>query len=154
MVSINRSERPDTDMSADIPPSSSVEGTKKIKSPAALRKAGIAVVDIGERIEHAGSIDALEALQEEFEAVLRGAVMGARDGTISSDGLDAFRLGCEFVRDEIANAPREPATAFGHGDNVVVVKAAQGARACESAHRFPQPRPAQKSIAWLAQQLK
>jgi hypothetical protein len=61
MVSINRSERPVTDMSAEILPSASVEGTKKIKSVAALRKAGIAVLDIGERIEHAGSMDALEA---------------------------------------------------------------------------------------------
>jgi hypothetical protein len=34
-----------------------------------------------------------------------------RDGTIGSDGLDAFRLGYAFVRDEIADAPREPATA-------------------------------------------
>ena len=28
-------------------------------------------------------------------------MIGLRDGTISSDGLDTFRLGYEFVRDEI-----------------------------------------------------
>ena len=86
MVSINRSDPPDTDVSAEIPPSSFVEGTKKVKSPAALRKAGIAILDIGKRIEHAGSMDALDALQDEFEAALRGAVMGARDGTVSRTG--------------------------------------------------------------------
>ena len=34
-------------------------------------------------------------------AILRGAVIGLRDGTISTDGLDTFKLGYEFVRDEI-----------------------------------------------------
>jgi hypothetical protein len=29
-------------------------------------------------------------------------VIGLRDGTINSDGLDTFKLGYEFVRDEIA----------------------------------------------------
>jgi hypothetical protein len=29
-------------------------------------------------------------------------VIGQRDGTISSDGLDTFKLGYEFVRDEVA----------------------------------------------------
>jgi hypothetical protein len=32
---------------------------------------------------------------------LRGAIIGLRDGTISTDGLDTFKLGYEFVRDEI-----------------------------------------------------
>ena len=32
---------------------------------------------------------------------MRGAVIGLRDGTISTDGLDTFKLGYEFVRDEI-----------------------------------------------------
>ena len=40
-------------------------------------------------------------LQDELEAILRGVVIGLRDGTISSDGLDTFKLGYEFVRDEI-----------------------------------------------------
>jgi TRAP-type uncharacterized transport system substrate-binding protein len=47
-----------------------------------------AILLIGERIEHANSLDALEALQDELEAILRGAVMGLRDGTISTDGLE------------------------------------------------------------------
>jgi hypothetical protein len=127
MASINRSDPPDTDMSAKIPSSSSVEGTKGIKSVTAPRKTRIAVLDIGERIEHAGSMDALEALQDELEAVLRGAVTGLRDGTISSDGLDAFRLGYAFVRDEIAIRRESLRRHAGHDDDVVVVKAAQSA---------------------------
>ena len=59
------------------------------------------ILDIGERIEHAHSMDALESLQEELEAILRNAVIGLRDGSISSDGLDTFKLGYELVRDEI-----------------------------------------------------
>ena len=47
------------------------------------------------------SLDALDELQDELEAILRGVVIGLRDGTISSDGLDTFKLGYEFVRDEI-----------------------------------------------------
>jgi hypothetical protein len=69
-----------------------VEGTRRIKSLAALRKTRIALLDTGERIEHAGSMDALKVLQDEFDAVLRGAVMGLRDDTISNDGLNGFRL--------------------------------------------------------------
>ena len=60
-----------------------------------------AILDIGERIEHADSLDSLEALQDELEGILRGAVIGLRDGSLSSDGLDTFKLGYEFVRDEI-----------------------------------------------------
>ena len=41
------------------------------------------------------------ALQDELEAILRGAVIGLRDGSISTDGLDTIKLGYEFVRDEI-----------------------------------------------------
>ena len=79
----------------------------------------------------------LHELQDELEGILRGAVIGLRDGTISSDGLDTFKLGYEFVRDEIGlrrehikrhTAPdavaRDAAT---RDDNVVVVKAAQSA---------------------------
>jgi TRAP-type uncharacterized transport system substrate-binding protein len=86
-----------------------------------------AILDIGERIEHAGSMDALEALQDELEAILRSAVVGLRDGTISSDGLDTFRLGYEFVRDEIGMRRESLRRHAGHDDNVVVVKAAQSA---------------------------
>jgi hypothetical protein len=63
-------------------------------------------------------------------------VIGLRDGTISSDGLETFKLGYQFVRDEIAmrrealqrqahDAPPAPAPA--HEDKVVVVKTAQSA---------------------------
>lgn len=60
-----------------------------------------AVLLVGDRIEHANSLDALGALQGELEAILRSAVMGLRDGTISTDGLETFKLGYELVRDKI-----------------------------------------------------
>ena len=87
-----------------------------------------AILDIGERMEHANSLDALDELQDELETVLRGVVIGLRDGTISSDGLDTFRLGYEFVRDEIAlrrdHLKRHPPS---QDDKVVPVKTAQSA---------------------------
>src|SRR6266851_3518652 len=86
-----------------------------------------AILDIGERIEHADSLDSLEALQDELEGILRGAVIGLRDGTISSDGLDTFKLGYEFVRDEIGMRRESLKRHAGHDDNVVVVKTAQSA---------------------------
>ena len=86
-----------------------------------------AILDIGERIEHANSLDALEVLQDELEAILRGAVIGLRDGTISSDGLDTFKLGYEFVRDEIGMRRDHLKRHSGHDDNVVIVKTAQSA---------------------------
>src|ERR1700682_70350 len=86
-----------------------------------------AILDIGERVEHADSLDQLEALQDELEAILRGAVIGLRDGAISSDGLDTFRLGYEFVRDEIGMRRDHLKRNAGHDGNVVVVKSAQSA---------------------------
>src|SRR5882757_5928190 len=86
-----------------------------------------AILDIGERIEHATSMDALDALQDELETILRNAVIGLRDGTISNDGLDTFRLGYEFVRDEIAMRRETLKRHGGHDDNVVIVKTAQSA---------------------------
>jgi TRAP-type uncharacterized transport system substrate-binding protein len=86
-----------------------------------------AILDIGERIEHANSIDSLEALQDELEEILRGAVVGLRDGTISTDGLDTFKLGYEFVRDEIGMRRDHLKRHTGHDDNVVIVKTAQSA---------------------------
>ena len=70
-------------------------------APEKASELATAILDIGERIEHATSLDALDALQDELETILRGVVIGLRDGTISSDGLDTFKLGYEFVRDEI-----------------------------------------------------
>jgi TRAP-type uncharacterized transport system substrate-binding protein len=86
-----------------------------------------AILDIGERIEHANSLDALDALQDELEGILRGAVVGLRDGTISTDGLDTFKLGYEFVRDEIGMRRDYLKRHAGHEDNVVIVKTAQSA---------------------------
>ena len=71
-------------------------------APEKASELATAILDIGERMEHAKSLDALDELQDELETVLRGVVIGLRDGTISSDGLDTFKLGYEFVRDEIA----------------------------------------------------
>ena len=70
-------------------------------APEKASELATAILDIGERMEYATSMDALDALQDELEAILRGVVIGLRDGTISSDGLDTFKLGYEFVRDEI-----------------------------------------------------
>jgi TRAP-type uncharacterized transport system substrate-binding protein len=109
-------------------------------APEKASELSTAILNIGERIEHAHTLDQLECLQEELEGILRGAVIGLRDGTISTDGLDTFKLGYEFVRDEIGmrrdylkrhagegdNAARDAGTA--HEDsNVVVVKTAQSA---------------------------
>lgn len=109
-------------------------------APEKASELSTAILNIGERIEHAHTLDQLECLQEELEGILRGAVIGLRDGTISTDGLDTFKLGYEFVRDEIGmrrdylkrhagegdNAARDAGTAH-EDNNVVVVKTAQSA---------------------------
>ncbi len=96
-----------------------------------------AILDIGERMEDAKTLDALDELQDELEKILRGAVVGLRDGTISTDGLETFKLGYEFVRDEIGmcrehlkrHAVQNPGsqTPVAQDDKVVVVKTAQSA---------------------------
>ncbi len=96
-------------------------------APEKASELATAILDIGERIEHADSLDALEALQDELEAILRGAVIGLRDGSISTDGLETFKLGYEFVRDEIGMRRDHLKRHAGHDDNVVVVKTAQSA---------------------------
>src|SRR6476620_7993935 len=107
-------------------------------APEKASQLATAILDIGERMEYAKSLDALDELQDELEAVLRGVVIGLRDGTISSDGLDTFKLGYEFVRDEIGlrrDYLKRHATAqnedrrdnAAHDDKVVVVKTAHGA---------------------------
>src|SRR6202043_3519087 len=53
-------------------------------APEKASELATAILDVGERMEHATSQDALDALQDELEAILRGAVIGLRDGTISS----------------------------------------------------------------------
>jgi TRAP-type uncharacterized transport system substrate-binding protein len=99
-----------------------------------------AILDIGERMEDAKTLDALDELQDELEKILRGAVVGLRDGTISTDGLETFKLGYEFVRDEIGmcrehlkrhaaqnSGAQNPGIPVAHDDKVVVVKTAQSA---------------------------
>jgi TRAP-type uncharacterized transport system substrate-binding protein len=97
-------------------------------APEKASELATAILDIGERMEYAKSLDALDELQDELEAILRGAVIGLRDGTISSDGLDTFKLGYEFVRDEIGmrrdHLKRHPPP---QDDKVVAVKTAQSA---------------------------
>jgi len=97
-------------------------------APEKASELATAILDIGERMEYAKSLDALDGLQDELEAILRGAVIGLRDGTISSDGLDTFKLGYEFVRDEIGmrrdHLKRHPPP---QDDKVVAVKTVQSA---------------------------
>jgi TRAP-type uncharacterized transport system substrate-binding protein len=106
-------------------------------APEKASELATAILDIGERMEYAKTLDALDELQDELEAILRGAVIGLRDGTISSDGLETFKLGYEFVRDEIGmrrehlkrHTPgaQNPGPPVAHDDNVVVVKSAHSA---------------------------
>ena len=96
-------------------------------APEKASELATALLDIGERIQHATSMEALDGLQDELETILRGVVIGLRDGAISSDGLDTFKLGYEFVRDEIAMRRESLKRHSGHDDNVVIVKTAQSA---------------------------
>jgi TRAP-type uncharacterized transport system substrate-binding protein len=96
-------------------------------APEKASELATAILDIGERVAHATSLDALDALQDELETNLRGVVVGLRDGTISSDGLETFKLGYEFVRDEIGMRRESLKRHAGHEDNVVIVKSAQSA---------------------------
>jgi hypothetical protein len=96
-------------------------------APEKASELATAILEIGERIQHANSLDSLQALQDELEAILRGAVIGLRDGTISTDGLDTFKLGYEFVRDELGMRRESLKRHAGHDDNVVIVKTAQSA---------------------------
>jgi len=97
-------------------------------APEKASELATAILDIGERLEHAKCIDELDELQDELEGILRGAVIGLRDGTISSDGLDTFKLGYELVRHAIGmrrdHLKRHPPP---QDDNVVIVKSAQSA---------------------------
>jgi len=90
-----------------------------------------AILIVAEKIEHAHTMDQLEEVQDELERILRGVVLGLRDGTISSDGLETFKLGYEFVRGEL-DIRREYLKRHGDSvatldDNVAVVKTARSA---------------------------
>jgi TRAP-type uncharacterized transport system substrate-binding protein len=97
-------------------------------APEKASELATAILDIGERMAFANSLDDLDELQDELETILRNVVIGLRDGTISSDGLDTFKLGYEFVRDEIGlrrdHLKRHPPP---QDDKVVAVKTAQSA---------------------------
>jgi TRAP-type uncharacterized transport system substrate-binding protein len=88
------------------------------------------LLSIGEKIEHAHSLDELDELQDQLEAILRGVIIGLRDGSISGDGLETFKLGYEFVRDDIAmrrDHLRRHAGDKVADDNLAVVKTARSA---------------------------
>ena len=100
-------------------------------APEKASELSTAILIIGEKVEHVHSLDELDNLQEELEKILRGAIIGLRDGTISSDGLDTFKLGYEFVRDEIEmrrdHLERHPTDRVAPDDTVSVVKTARSA---------------------------
>jgi hypothetical protein len=89
------------------------------------------LLSIGEKIEHAHSLDELDELQDQLEAILRGVIIGLRDGSISGDGLETFKLGYEFVRDDIAmrrdHLKRHAGDKVAADDNLAVVKTARSA---------------------------
>ena len=102
-------------------------------APERASELATALLDLGEQIQDAKTVDELDCLQDEVEKILRNVVIGLRDGTLSGDGLDTFKLGYQFVRDEISlrreslqrhAAQGDPAS---RDDKVVVVKTAQSA---------------------------
>jgi TRAP-type uncharacterized transport system substrate-binding protein len=96
-------------------------------APEKASELATAILDIGERTANATTMEAVDKLQDELETILRSVVIGLRDGTISSDGLDTFKLGYELVRDEIGMRRESLKRHAGHDDNVVIVKSAQSA---------------------------
>ena len=107
-------------------------------APEKASELATAILDVGERMEHARPSTSSISCRTSSKAILRGVVIGLRDGTISSDGLDTFKLGYEFVRDEISlrrdylkrhapaqNEDRRDNAA--HDDKVAVVKTAHSA---------------------------
>jgi TRAP-type uncharacterized transport system substrate-binding protein len=95
-------------------------------APERASELSTAILDIGRRVESAETPEVLQQLQRELEDILRGAVIGLSDGSLSSDGLDAFKLGYELVRDEIAARRDQLQRPTGRDDkdNVVMVKTA------------------------------
>lgn len=83
------------------------------------------LLDIGNKIDEANSIEKLDQLQDELEALLRQVVVGLRNGSVSGDGLDSFRLSYEFVRDTLAlhreRLTRPPGRSEHRDEPVVVV---------------------------------
>jgi hypothetical protein len=96
-------------------------------APEKASQLATAILDIGEQTASATTLEAVDKLQDDLETILRSVVIGLRDGTISSDGLDTFKLGYELVRDEIGMRRESLRRHTGHDDNVVIVKSAQSA---------------------------
>jgi TRAP-type uncharacterized transport system substrate-binding protein len=90
-----------------------------------------AILIVGEKIAHTHTLDELEEVQDELEQILRGVVVGLRDGTISSDGLETFKLGYEFVRGELEirreYLKRHAGDKIAADDSLAVVKTARSA---------------------------
>ncbi len=61
------------------------------------------------------------AAVEIYPRNLDRVVAGLRDGTVSADGLDTFRLGYEFVRDTLQLHREALTRRAGRDENVVVV---------------------------------
>jgi len=82
------------------------------------------LLEIGEKVDSADSVEALDKLHDELEALLRQVVVGLRSGSVSPDGLDSFRLSYEFVRDTLAlhrERLARPQARSEHRDEPVVV---------------------------------
>ena len=79
------------------------------------------LLDIGNKIDGAKSTEALDLLQDELEALLRQVVVGLRNGSVSPDGLDSFRLSYEFVRDTLALHRESLMRKSARDDHMVVV---------------------------------
>jgi hypothetical protein len=69
--------------------------------PTRVLELSTAVIEIGERIHGAHTVDELAAIHAELEEVLKNALEGLKDGSVSDDGMDAFRLSYQLVRDTL-----------------------------------------------------
>src|SRR6202022_4346767 len=61
-------------------------------APEKASELATAILDIGERMQHANSLDALQALQDELEEIRRGAGTGLGAGTIPPEGVIPLSL--------------------------------------------------------------
>jgi TRAP-type uncharacterized transport system substrate-binding protein len=69
--------------------------------PTRVLELSTAVIDIGERIHDANTVEELATIHEELEEVLKRALHGLKEGSVSDDGIDAFRLSYQLVRDTL-----------------------------------------------------
>lgn len=59
------------------------------------------LMDLLDKIREAEDREGLEIAETALEAVLKDVLRGLKDGTISAEGLDAFRMGYEHARDAL-----------------------------------------------------